>query len=773
MKPPLPSAARQPSQLPTRTPELTDPELLKLWDTDKKECFADRWNFERQWTKSGLYVAMEQWLAPYSRSRGWARARVGANVPMPVSHYPKVGVQSLRAMLTSIKSGVNVRPTSKDPKAVITAATAQDYDPILRDLHHMPDVMNEFDWSFIVYGNAWLHTYWDPLAGAPRDVPWEVCDGCGLENRSDDISEAKNTCPGCGGMDFSDAMDEAGEPRIDREYEGAAVTVALSPLEIAFPLQYPRWSDVPKLVRMRFRDKSYYENHPDLQEQMKGFNYSKGASERSLQIVQSLPYQSDIGQSRRGMPAPGSGASPSEAEGAPEFECWHRPCPEYPDGLVYRIVGESHPKVLRIPSEGLPGPLPYRDVKGRPLFTFAHAAYEHVGGRTLGSGALYPAIPKIDALNRHDSLEEMIVMGMASPVWMVAKGSEPEFLEKSGRPMIVNWDPLVAGGKGEPKRIKGQEPGGSFPRIREQKIADIEEAMGTGSLIKGAQPAGVEAYSALALLDEISKSRFANAFQARAEVGIQWFRWALELERQYGPISRSHSLMAPNSGWALNIFQKADLSLLGDVTIMVEAGTTMPTTLLGQRANLEHGNQLRLLDPANPDVRFAMMKLLKITELDPGMNAHVEASLRIQEAFMTWLEDGGPAKLRTAPDPVTGQPMPDMTDPAYPLQWQAWYDPTIHRQQCLLWANSDRMVELFKKFPAATGLVTAHLAEIDLAIQMRQAGDMDPNPTPETTPPQPQGAGRAMANSQQNSAPVGNTPQPAMPALNAATPTVQ
>ncbi len=760
---------------PTKTPTLSDDQLLKLWEDDKKEVFADRWIWERQWQRAGYYVSGWQWLAPYSMSRGWRKADVGTNVPTPVSQHLKIAVQAIRAMLTSIKSGVNVRPTSKDPKAVITAATAQDYDPVLREIHHLSDVLTEFDWNFLVYGNSWLHSYWDPLGGDPVDVPWEHCDQCGLELRSDQIAEEGQQCPSCQGTAFSPAVDETGEPRIDREHDGAAVTCALSPLELAFPLQYARWRDVPKLTRLRWRDKSYYGDHPVLGDEMKDFNYQKGATERSLQIVQSLPYQNDLGPA--GTRASGSAAGSSEAEGAPEYETWYRPCPAYPEGLVYRIVGDTSPKVLHLEeSEGLPGPLPYHDVKGRSIFTFSHAAYEHVGGRVLGSGALDPAIPKVDELNRHDSLVEMIMMGMASPLWVVAKGSEPQFLQRSGRPMIINWDPLVANGKGEPKRIKGAEPGRAFEALRQTKVRDIEEALGLGSLLKGVAPTGVEAYSALQLLDEISKSRFANAFQARAQVVTEWFGWALELERQYGPKTRTHALMVPNRGWAQKIFLQADLSLLGDVQIITEASTTMPTTTLGKRAAVEHANQLRLFDPSyqmDPTIKWAMLELLGITELEPGLNAHVEASLRIQEAFETWLEAGGPAQLRTIIDPITMQPTPDINDPAYPLQWYPWYDPKIHRQQCLLWANSDRMIELFKKFAPARGLVAAHLAEIDLAIQMQQQGDRDPNPSPDVPPakapmnPAPRGAGRAMANSLQNSAPVGNTPQPAMPALNA------
>jgi len=769
---------------PTKTPTLTDQQLKDLWESDKKECFADRWIWERQWQRGGYYVSGWQWLAPYSMSRGWRKADVGANVPTPVSQYPKIAVQSIRAMLTSIKSGVNVRPTSKEPKAVITAATAQDYDPVLRDLHRLSDVLTEFDWNFLVYGNSWLHSYWDPLGGDAIDVPWEACAGCGLELRSDAIAEAGQQCPSCHGTQFAPAVDpESGEPRVDRETEGAGVTCALSPLEIAFPLQYQRWRDVPKLVRLRWRDKSYAVDHPVLKDQMQHFNYQKGATERSLQIVQSLPYQNDLGPS--GARASGAAAGSSEAEGYPEYEVWYRPCPAYPEGLVFRVAGDSNPIILHLEeSEGLPGPLPYHDVKGRSIFTFSHAAFEHVGGRVLGSGVLDPAIPKIDELNRHDSLVEMIMMGMASPLWVVAKGSEPQFLQRSGRPMIINWDPLVANGKGEPKRIKGAEPGRAFQSLRQEKVRDIEEALGLGALLKGVPPAGVEAYSALQLLDEISKSRFANAFQARAQVIVDWFGWALELERQYGPKTRAHALMVPNRGWATKIFQTADLSLLGDIKIIAEASTTMPTTTLGKRAAVEHGNQLRLFDPSyqmDPNVKHAMLELLGITELEPGLNAHVEACLRIQEDFMVWLESGGPAKLRTVPDPVTGQPTPDIQDPSYPLQWRRWYKPEIHRERCLLWANSDRMVDLFKKFPPATGLVDAYLQEIDLALLMQQQGDRDPNPSPDVPPPPPpgaapspnpapRGAGRALANSQQNSAPVGNTPQPAMPALNAQPP---
>src|SRR5262245_13406725 len=86
----------------TKALNLTDDtDILKYYQRCKKEAFADRWIFERQWTRVIHYLNQRQWLAPYSRSEGWRDAKLAKGVPKPCTSKPKEIDQSIRAMFTA------------------------------------------------------------------------------------------------------------------------------------------------------------------------------------------------------------------------------------------------------------------------------------------------------------------------------------------------------------------------------------------------------------------------------------------------------------------------------------------------------------------------------------------------------------------------------------------------------------------------------------------------------------------------------------------------
>src|SRR5262245_33945018 len=116
-----------------------DRELLDLFDKAKRECFADRWRYERVWTRNLHYVNSRQWLGIYDRSGGWMDARVARGVPRPVTSKPKEAVQAIRAMFTAATLGVDVRPLKNDVESVTTATTADKLAPVLYTANHMDE----------------------------------------------------------------------------------------------------------------------------------------------------------------------------------------------------------------------------------------------------------------------------------------------------------------------------------------------------------------------------------------------------------------------------------------------------------------------------------------------------------------------------------------------------------------------------------------------------------------------------------------------------------
>src|SRR6266853_1168537 len=176
-------------QTPTTTGGFDDAALLDLWTKAKREAFDQRWIFERQWIRNIYYVLGRQWIQYNSRMGEWTDKRMAKWIPRPVNHDLKIGVQSIRAMLSATKPGVNVRPNGHAPENVTAAATADELAPLLHDEHNMDQVLKDFDYWLTVCGNAWFYTYWDqdPKYGTVT-VNQEQCLGCGTVTGSDQLA---------------------------------------------------------------------------------------------------------------------------------------------------------------------------------------------------------------------------------------------------------------------------------------------------------------------------------------------------------------------------------------------------------------------------------------------------------------------------------------------------------------------------------------------------------------------------------------------------------
>jgi hypothetical protein len=787
-----PEGEQSAEALPAEGPYgLTDEKIIELFKRHKKEAFDGRWQKERVWMRNIHYVNNRHWITYVRRANEWVDVKLAKWIPKPVINKIGEGVTALRAMFASVNIGVNVRPVGDDPKNIAVAACADEYSPLLHEEHAMDSVMNEHDFWFIVTGNAFLHTYYERDARyGVTEIPYESCVGCGATYSTPEIAEAKNACPDCGGLEFGPAVDaETGEPvEPEVQLNGKGVTVALSPFELAFNMNYPRFADVPVVIRLRWRTKDYYMGHPSLKAQTADIKWSKAPSETSLQLFRSLPYQSDMSV---GPFLGGSSGSGNDELGAPEYEMWVRPCNEYPQGLVVRVLGDANPIVLHLEKEeALPGPIPYQDADGQPVFMFSHSCFEQRGGCVYGTSPLDGVIPQQNLLNQLWSFFLMIVNRAGNPLWLVPKGAEVERF--TGEPgLVVKWNPLTVGGNAKPERVDGQNIPGTLFTLEEKVLKNIEEGLGTYDIVKGQKPGGVEAFAAMQLLVERAQSRFASAFKSRGHAYADWFKFALEIEREFGPAQRIMNLLSPARTWTRKQFDNANLQ--GCFSIVVEDGSNTPKTLLGERAAIEHLNSLKLIDPSDPDQRYKILQSFGQTKLMPALDIHMQAALRKQQAFEEWAQSpeaqqeslvaaqGDLAKweaeMAKAQPPAPAQPQvgpegaPMPTDPAVeeqqmaaalppppnpnahtPLAWKPWFDARVHKQEFLKWMNSDVMVELLGQNPALEQLATAHLADIDgqLAMEAQQMAMAQAGATAQVSVgKEAGGAGRAMKNSNQ------------------------
>jgi hypothetical protein len=769
--------------------------ILQFVQDCKKEALENRWVYERSWWRIMLYILSRQWIY-YDRKRGqWLDKRMAKWIPRPVTNIVGTALSTIKTVFQAVQLQTTARPLTADNDAVATAETADKLEPLISEEHDMKRQLRLFDFFFIALGNAVLHPWWNPDA-TTRIVQWQTCTQCGSQYREEELGDMP-TCEVCQGVEFEKAEDEYGYPVGDTEQIGAGRTDVLSPFEYATPPSYNSLEDAPYILRMRWRTKQYCVDAYGA-DQCKGVTWSKMPHERSLQLLRSIASQSDVAST----PISYSGDD-GGAEGTSEYELWHRPSTKYPNGLVARVLGDSAPILIEKENEGLPGPLPYRTHDGRPLFPFVHATYEDLGGRFSGRGALEPGLNKQDQLNQLDSMSMLTEQRMANPVWLEPKGAEVKSF--TGEPgLVVKYNPSVAGGNAKPERIPGQNIPASIFTRREQIKADAEEIFGTYDILKGAKPAGIEAFSALNLLVERSQSRFGPALAARGEAYRQWYKLALEIERQYGPDERIRSVMRPNRSWTFKKFKKADLT--GAIDILVEDGSQLPKTALGKRAAIEHGKQLGVLNPTDPEQQFQVMQDLGISHLAPSLDASVKGAMREHTLFEAWVGKiqamlpppvvgappmplvdpaaraavqpvqvavPAPAPDPNAPPPAEGEggaPAPPQVQmvappaaqqaeilfPGNPLKVRRWDKHMVHVVQHDIFCQSDEALELFAAQPELEELWELHRqAHLEAAAQetMQMAmvqGGMPPG-GPGGPGAQPQGAAMAMANSNQNS----------------------
>jgi hypothetical protein len=670
--------------------------------------------------------------------RVWSDKKLAKWMPRPVTNKMAETVQAIRSNLSAINLAVVCRPVGHDTESIAAAEIADQLSPLIHEEHVMNQVMREADFWFIATGNSCLQLSWNTDTRFNKVfVPHEQCVGCGATYPPQEIVQAGQTCPGCGSTQFVPAKDEMGNPAGEWVAFGKGKTTALSPFEYAFPSNVTRWDDLPYIIRLRWRDKHWFEaNQPDL---VNKITWEKSPQDRSLQIFKSLALTNDVGTGSQFSYFGAAGAG--TIEGVTEYELWLRPTPEFPQGLVMRVVGDQAPVVIQLPSEGIPGPFPYKDIEGNPLFPFVHAQYEHMGGRLLGRSAVSPLIQKQDQLNQLDSLIQLHVQRNANGGWIVPEGAGVENI--TGEPgIIIKWNPLAAGGNaaGKPERVSGLPIDGSLFEFRAQIIKDIEELSGAFDIIKGQKPSGVEAFSALQLLVERSQSRFTAAFQSRGEMYRRWFSLAIEMERQFGPQQRTFSVIGPNKGYTFRHFENAQLQ--GQITCQIEDGTNMPKTALGKRAAIEQANQLGLLDPNDPDQKYALLSNFGLSDLVPSLNIHVQAALQIQDSFEKWVE------MPQGPTPLVIKP---------------WFDLQIHLSERIKWLNSDKMRELMTSNPVIEQIVTQHLQELQFLLAPPPAVDENGNPLPTGTRWTPAGTqspgGQAMKNSNTHSGAPSSVPK--------------
>lgn len=666
---------------------------IEVFKEVKKQCLEGRTIFERAWWRVLMYLLRRQWIYYDTKRTQWRDKRLAKWMPRPTNTKMNEAQQTLRSMFASIQLGVVCRPNGTDPMNATTAEVADQMEPLIQEDHDNDAMWRDADFWLTALGNVVLHPWWDAERGDAVMLPEMDCPSCGFQHAAGEVDPEKPICqacntPGVVAVPGTETPVPVGKGRTD----------VCSPLEILIPSGYTDWSDVRELIRARWRTKSYYEaNFPELVQKIE---WQKTPQERSIQLLKALASQSDLAAT----PFMSGGGDMAESEGVVEYEMWLKATPEFPQGYIGRFVGESeNPVVIEDPSQSLPGPIPYQDKQGRPLWHWIHMGYDTFGGRLWSQGPMEGLVPLIDKLNRLDARIELIVDRMSNPIWLEPKGAEVERI--TGEPGIVIKYQSLGANMGKPERLDGMNIPQSLFSLREQYMQDIENAVGTHDVLQGQRPPNVEAFSAMQLLAEQGQKRFTSVFKERGRGYREWYKLALEMERDFGQPERTLATLGPNRTWSFQIFKKTDLQ--GGVTMIVEDGSTVPKTALGKRAAIDHANQLKAINPQDPDQNHAVMSELGLKHLIPRMDKAISSALREQHLYEEWVKGGRAG----APSPL--------------IRFDYVDDDPVHAAQHKMWASSDAIRDLMISDPQAMQEIQMHIwMHVNGAFQQQMTAQM-------------------------------------------------
>ena len=158
------------------------------------------------------------------------------------------------------------------------------------------------------------------------------------------------------------------------------------------------------------------------------------------------------------------------------------------------------------------------------------------------------------------------------------------------------------------------------------------EERGVFDILKGQAPKGVEAYAALALLDERGQQGFSGVM---LNWSIAWRKWAIqavEIFREFATEERVYVAMGENGKWAIEKFTGADLT--GRVEVISETGVLKPRSQVAKRAIIEQLVQLGAINPTDPETAYTIVREVGMPELLQGMNDDVKEAVRENDQLL-------------------------------------------------------------------------------------------------------------------------------------------
>lgn len=315
-------------------------------------------------------------------------------------------------------------------------------------------------------------------------------------------------------------------------------------------------------------------------------------------------------------------SAPSTEDGCVAIELYVRPNRKHKKGITIVVADE---KCI------FAGETRYtygNSINWHPYTSFSFARHPF---RALGLTLVEHLVPMQRRINAIDSLIILTRMLMASPQWLIPKGSKIPDNYISGAPgLCIEY---TRGMKGErPERLQGNGADNSVYQERDKAVEEIHRIAGSNEVMSGLRPEGVTTASGLNILLEQSYTQHAPLIQSWEKFIEKGQTKKLNLIRRFYKEPRKdliNRIKALNKdSLEVQIDDTFTGQALGDnIDIRVEAGSSLPRSKLVEQSQLQELGQAGLLGPItpqeNPIANREFLRRFGITDFPTPMNRDV------------------------------------------------------------------------------------------------------------------------------------------------------
>jgi hypothetical protein len=640
--------------------------VREAYEKARQRSQSERWSLERDWFRNILYFIGLQWIVYSTPTRKWKPRNIAKWVPRPVTNKFAAIANTIMQVLSSKDPDVRARPGSDSPDDIGAAAVAdKNFDVILREMD--ADAARNISAAWLALtGNVILHPCYDkdvkfgtsflqhlkcadcgntfapdaagpgvPMGGIPGQMAPISTDlsagnaGSGVSGMpmpvgseavlppEQELSEA--SCPECGSPNISEAPEGVGE-----EFPNGKMKLEVfSPFEVHMDLEARSMDEVQELlIKRRYPLDIIRERYgkPELEPD----NNANVGGAVGLNMLRAVAHAAGSA----GVFA--SGRNTADDQSITVDMLWKRPNKDFPEGLVAVFANEKLLNDGVGTDEDFSDGIPYRDREDKPIWPWHVVNFDQVPGRIFGRTPMDDVAPKQEQRNKLESLIQLIITRMASPQWLVAKGlGVTEFTGEPGQIIEGNWamDPKLM-----PQRVSGENVPTSVIAWLEKIDSDIEEIAGVFDVLRGNAPNGITAGTALRLLLERANTRFTPVLRRFENSWEHVCKDALCIFQQFASEERINKIQGPGNTWEVTRFSKADLN--GSIDIVVEAGSAIPKSAVGEQALIQDLTSMTIIDPTNPETQYKILEQFGSTNLLGDIDLNIKYAQRENWKFI-------------------------------------------------------------------------------------------------------------------------------------------